>query len=80
MSTKTYALKVNRGYSANGETKNRWVQIGTMTKNKGEGHTVHLDLLPLVDPTTGRPEKFQVYKIEPKQQPATITEAANEAI
>ena len=67
----TYSLKVNRGYKANGETKNRWVQIGTMTKNNGEGHTVHLDVLPLIDTITGRPEKFQVYPIQPKQQEST---------
>ena len=72
----TYSLKVNRGYKANGETKNRWVQIGTMTKNNGEGHTVHLDVLPLIDQASGRPEKFQVYKIQPKQQ----QESTNEAI
>ena len=73
--SKLYSLKVNRGYTKGDETQNRWVQIGTMTKNKGNGHTVHLDVLPLIDPASGRPEKFQVFPIEPKKE-----EVAHDAI
>ena len=66
-----YSLKVNRGYQTkdsdgNQVTKNRWVQLGTMSKNNGNGHTMHLDLLPLV--VNGSVEKIQVFKIEKKQE------------
>ena len=66
-----YSLKVNRGYQTkdsdgNQVTKNRWVQIGSMSKNKGNGHTMHLDLLPLV--IDGTVEKIQVFKIEKKEE------------
>ncbi len=66
-----YSLKVNRGYQVkdsddNTITKNRWVQIGTMSKNKKNGHTMHLDLLPLV--VNGSVEKIQVFKIEKKEE------------
>jgi len=78
--SKAYSLKVNRGYQAkdsndNTVSKNRWVQLGTMSKNNGAGHTLHLDLLPLIDPTTGRPEKVQVYEIEARKE-----ESNNDAI
>jgi len=78
--SKAYSLKVNRGYKAkdsndNTVSKNRWVQLGTMSKNNGAGHTLHLDLLPLIDPTTGRPEKVQVYEIEARKE-----ESNNDAI
>ena len=71
--SKAYTLKVNRGYQAkdsnnNTVNKNRWVQIGTMSKNNGAGHTLHLDLLPLIDTITGRPEKVQVYEIEARKE------------
>lgn len=68
--SKLYSLKVNRGYKQGDDTQSRWVQIGTMTKNNGAGHTAHLDVLPLIDPATGRPEKFQVFPIEPKKEVA----------
>ena len=68
MANQLFNLKVNRGYQVNGESKNRWVQIGLMTQNNGAGHTVHLDVLPLIDPATGRPEKVSVFKYEPKKE------------
>ena len=71
MANKLFNLKINRGYEVNGESKNRWVQIGMMTQNNGAGYTVHLDVLPLIDPASGRPEKMSVFKYEPKQQEAT---------
>jgi|TARA_R110002012_G_scaffold273701_1_gene459781 hypothetical protein len=64
-----FTLKVNRPYKTTVEgteqTKNRWVQLGTMTKNNGSGHTMHLDLLPLT--INGSVEKIQVYKLEKKE-------------
>ena len=70
-----YSLKVNRGYTQGNEAKNRWVERGSMTQNKGKGHTLHLDVLPLIDPSTGRPEKVQMFKVEEKKEAV-----ANEAI
>ena len=69
--SKAYSLKVNRGYQSkdsdgNQVTKNRWVQLGTMSKNNGTGHTLHLDLLPLV--VNGSVEKIQVFEIEARKQ------------
>ena len=68
-----YAVKIDRSYqktNENGETERqaRWIQIGFLAPTKsGKGFNLFLDVLPTLDPKTGRPERIGVFPIVKKE-------------
>lgn len=72
--SKLYSLNVSiKG--TDGKERNRELGIATpfASKNGGKpGLTVWLDLMPPVDPATGRPLPIFLREIERKQEPAPV--------
>lgn len=68
-----YAVKIDRSYqktNENGETERqaRWVQIGLLVPTQsGTGFNMYLDVMPTLDPKTGRPERIGVFPIVKKE-------------
>jgi len=68
-----YAVKIDRSFqkaNENGETERqaRWVQIGLLVPTQsGTGFNMYLDVLPTLDPKTGRPERIGVFPIVKKE-------------
>lgn len=68
-----YAVKIDRSFqkaNENGEAERqaRWVQIGLLVPTQsGTGFNMYLDVLPALDPKTGRPERIGVFPIVKKE-------------
>ena len=74
----SYAVKLDRSYittneSGDTECQARWVQIGFLAPTKsGKGFNLFLDVLPTLDPKTGRPERIGVFPIEKKEKASDL--------